>query len=90
MNNRMRQMIDQLWEQPDEDELHVRELEDQLSALEPQVQAILQGLPDGERTVLEGFIYGTAELELYTVAQAYKRGRKIGEEIGKNKHRPLY
>lgn len=52
MNDRMRQMIDQLWDEPDEDELHVRELEEQLCTLEPQVQSILQRLPDGERTYL--------------------------------------
>ena len=90
MDDRTKRIRDQLWEEPSERELRIRELEEQISVLEPEVEAILKGLPDAERTLLEGYLYGLAELELYTVVQAYRRGKELGERIGRNYHKPLY
>lgn len=90
MDQRQKKILDQLWEEPSEEVLHVQELEDELNVLEQQVFEIARQLPDAQRTIIEGFLYSTAELELYTVVQAYKKGKELGIEIGKHQNMPLY
>ena len=90
MEGRLQEIRKQLWEEPSQRELHIMELEEQIGAMEPRVQALVKSLPDAERILLEGYLYALSELELYTVTQEYKRGRELGEQIGRNYHKPLY
>ena len=90
MDDRLSQLRNQLWEESSERELRIRELEEELYGLELRVYEITQALPPEQRSVVEGYIYAMAELEMYTVTQAFKRGKELGEQIGKNKDMPLY
>lgn len=89
MREKRNTLRNQLQREPLELEQRVRELEEELLRTEPKVFEITQSLPYEQRMIVEGFIYDTAELEMYTVIQAYKRGREQGEALGR-KRRRLY
>lgn len=78
MNKRYREVLRQLTEEPSEEERYIRELEEKTLRLEPLVQDVLESLPDNQRTILEGYIYAQAELELYAVVLAFKNGKRLG------------
>ncbi|MBQ8579190.1 MAG: hypothetical protein IJ448_00660 [Oscillospiraceae bacterium] len=78
MNKRYREVLRQLTEEPSEEERYIRELEEKTLRLEPLVQDILESLPDNQRTILEGYIYAQAELELYAVVLTFKNGKRLG------------
>lgn len=78
MNRQYQQLLRQLTEQPSEEELRIRELEEEVLRLESLAQKILEELPYHQRSVPEGYIYAQAELEFYAVVLAFKRGRALG------------
>lgn len=90
MDIRLKNIRRQLCREPTEQELRLQELEEELCIQETRVMEIIRELPDEKRTILEGYLCSSAELELHTVVQAFQQGKKLGEEIGRNYHMPLY
>ena len=85
MDDRMKEIRDQLYENPSERELYIMELEEQIRALEPALVQIKERLCEADRMMLEGYILGIAELEWHTVVQAYRRGKELGIRIGESR-----
>lgn len=59
---------------PEEDAAAIQELERELMALEPGVLDILEQLPESQRLLMEGYLYGMRELQGMQVRYAYKKG----------------
>lgn len=64
---------------PDEEAAHIQELEQSLVAMEGEVLAILEAMPDGKRQVLEGFLYGLRELQGAQIQYAYRKRQSAGK-----------
>lgn len=58
----------------EEDVAGIQELERELMTLEPGVLDILEQLPESQRQLMEGYLYGMRELQGMQVRYAYKKG----------------
>lgn len=61
---------------PEEEAGHIQELERELMILEPGVLSILEHLPDSQRQLMEGYLYGLRQLQWMQVQYAYQKGRQ--------------
>ena len=82
MDDRIKEIRKLLGNDLPEREMHIRELEEQISQLHPKLEQILDTLSYEDRTTLEGYLFSIAELELYTVNHAFRRGKALGIQIG--------
>lgn len=78
MTDKLNQLYDQLWPEPSDLELRVMELREECADLEQRLLDAAGSLPYETKMLIESYIYTRAELELYSVNQAFKAGRKIG------------
>ena len=85
MDERAKEIRRQLGSDFLERELHIRELEEQISLLHPQIEQLLDTLSEADRTILEGYLFSIAELEMYTINHAFRRGKELGIQIGKSR-----
>ena len=78
MVDRLNEVYGQLWPEPSQTELRVMELQDECARLEQRLMDAAEELPDEIKMLINSYILTRAEMELYSVVQAYKSGRKIG------------
>lgn len=78
MRNRLTDVYNELWSEPSEHELRIMELQESCADLERRLLALAETLPYESKALIESYIYNRAELELYSVTQAFKTGRKQG------------
>ena len=77
MIDRLHQIYSQLWPEPSETELYIMELQETCDNLEQRLLDVAGQLPDDTGRLIESYICNRGELELYSITQAFKAGRKI-------------
>ena len=78
MTNRLNRIYDQLWPEPSETELRVMELRVECADLEQRLLDASDSLPYEIKALIDSFIDTRAELEIYSLEQAFQSGRKVG------------
>ena len=78
MDKMLNQLYDQLWPEPSETELRVMELRVECADLEQQLLDAAETLPYETKALVDSYILTRAELEIYSLKQAFQAGRKIG------------
>ena len=77
MKDRLHQVYSQLWPEPSDTELYIMELQETCNNLEQRLLDVAEQLPDETGRLIESYICNREELELYSITQAFKAGRKI-------------